>query len=550
MTSFTEATRIIDEFVKTYYPILDGQDAPVLTQDSSQQPATGTSPRKRSRVPLLSSLGRKSCSTVHAPIQMPLFDNSAMDGYALRSWQTASASPDNPLTFRVLGMIAAGDEPPIVNDDGAELTCWGIMTGAAFPLTMDEMGQEVAVTSNSRFDACIKLELVTAQYDSSAPTSSASRIPTHITITTPVPREANRRLAGEDIRIGDVLLRPDEVIRKEHVMVLASMGVQDVEVQETWEPTIPRPEGRRRLRIGIINTGKEVVLNKEQATLAVKPVHNANDRLSGPTSPSDASATVPPAPLSPRLGTSQIWNSNGPYIHASLLTWGFHPHDIEVLTVPLAPGQDGDDPLAFQRVIRQALYDRQRPFDVLISTGGVSTGVHDYVPSSIMALGGEMGFHKIKMRPGGPMMFAHLANGSEASKGGRTAYFGLPGNPVAAAVCLRFVVAPALIEMRGGKGRDDGRGIRARIRAPDAAKNERRLVQKKPAETRMYVPARLYIPGSGEDADAVPEVEALARGSNMTKALMHSDGWVRFVEGDERHEVYHEDLVEVFGLDV
>lgn len=549
MTAFTEATRIIGEFVKTYYPpIQDEHHSIPVVENESQENGRGAWPTMaRSQVPLISSLGRKSCSTIQAPIQMPLFDNSAMDGYALRSWQTTSASSESPLKFRVVGMIAAGDEPPIHASDEDELTCWGIMTGAPFPLAGDGQRQ-VQATSKSRFDACIKLELVTSHCDDrTSDPASTSRTPTYITLTTPVPQNANRRNAGEDIRVGDVLLRPDEVIRKEHVMVLASMGVQDVEVQAAEAPPVSRVNGRRRLKIGIINTGKEVVL-KTDGTMASVTTDNitANNAESSSTlfnGKSLATDLTTPASGS-KLGTSQIWNSNGPYIHASLLTWGFHPDDISVLTVALDPGQDGDDPLAFQRLIHQAV-SSERPYDVLISTGGVSTGVHDYVPSSIVgALGGELGFHKLKMRPGGPMMFAHLANAAK----GRTAYFGLPGNPVAAAVCLRFLLAPALWRMRDAEEREP-RMRQARIRAPGNSVDTqgRVLVQKKPPHTRMYVPARLRTPRDDQDP---PEVEALARGSNMTKGLMHADGWVCFAEGEGREEVYEGDLVELYGLDV
>lgn len=562
MSSFHQATSIIDDFVHEIYPPF--AENPVRAE--SNPPATNVPPlsphSERQTLPLLSALGHASCSTIRAPIQMPLFDNSAMDGYAVRSWQTAKASSSNPLTFRVLGSIAAGDEPPVVleGSDPDERTCWAIMTGAAFPLSVDQLGQPVDSSCVNRYDACVKLELVTANYTSN-PTQ-----PESITLTSAVALNANRRLAGEDIRVGDILVEQGEVLRKEHVMVLASMGLQELEVSNRPSPE-PRKVGRR-LRIGIINTGKEVVLNshmglhREPGKDSALPNGYKLDSSSSPfppacslpTPPSSRSPSISTLPLTtpqPALGASQIWNSNGPYIHASLLTWGFPSQDIDVLTVPLQPGQDGDDPTAFQAAVQAALAGHE-PYDVLISTGGVSTGVHDYVPASIVALGGEIGFHKIKMRPGGPMMFAHLANGRTGCTGSgasRTAYFGLPGNPVAAAVCLRFIVAPALIGMRDGHGSmvpDEGRIVRMRgsdLRAPDQSV----LVQRKPALTRMYVPARLR---AAPCEHGLPEAEALARGSNMTKALTRSDGWVRFLEGEDKDTVCDGDHVELFGLDI
>lgn len=556
MSSFSQATSVIDKFLGDFpaTPIENRAAARPLPPSPPSTNIPPLSPQsERNRLPLLSALGHKSCSAITAPIQMPLFDNSAMDGYAIRSWQAADANPDNPLTFRVLGSIAAGDEPPLVPDiNSEERTCWAIMTGAAFPMTVDRHGQPV--DSRNRYDACIKLELVTAHYR----TDRAQ--PESITLTSAVATNANRRLAGEDIRVGDVLVEQDETVRKEHVMVLASMGIPTVEV---WTRSAPAVEHKgRRLRIGIINTGKEVVLNQ---TGTAPGSENDDDTMANdykressppfptcslPTPPSSRSpslSTLHRAPPKPQLGESQIWNSNGPYIQASLLTWGFPLQDIQVLTVPLLPGQDGDDPAAFQAAIRDALAEDE-PYDILISTGGVSTGVHDYVPSSIVALGGEIGFHKLKMRPGGPMMFAHLANGraGRATDGaGRTAYFGLPGNPVAAAVCLRFIVAPALVQMRGGESAAP-RGRIVRIRG-SAQVDGTAVIQRKPPMTRMYVPAMLR---DAIPQDGIPEVQALARGSNMTKALTRADGWVCFPEGEGKDTVYEGDLVELFGLDI
>ena len=142
------------------------------------------------------------------------------------------------------------------------------------------------------------------------------------------------------------------------------------------------------------------------------------------------------------------------------------------------------------------------------------------------------------------MMFAHLAN----ERAERTAYFGLPGNPIAAAVCLRFIVAPALIGMRDGHGSMADRGRIVRIRGSDLGTPDRRaVVQRKPALTRMYVPAKLRAATSG---NGLPESEALARGSNMTKALTRADGWVCFLEGEDKDTVYDGDEVELFGLDI
>jgi len=63
--------------------------------------------------------------------------------------------------------------------------------------------------------------------------------------------------------------------------------------------------------------------------------------------------------------------------------------------------------------------------DLIISTGGISVGDHDQVPAALQALGATVHFRGVAMRPGKPVLFATLPNGC--------LYFGLPGNPVAAA---------------------------------------------------------------------------------------------------------------------
>jgi molybdopterin molybdotransferase len=79
--------------------------------------------------------------------------------------------------------------------------------------------------------------------------------------------------------------------------------------------------------------------------------------------------------------------------------------------------------------------------DLVISTGGVSGGAFDLVRARLEALGGRVHFHGVRMRPGKPLLFASLPDGRP--------YFGLPGNPVAALVGMRFFVLAAIRAMAG-----------------------------------------------------------------------------------------------------
>ena len=102
---------------------------------------------------------------------------------------------------------------------------------------------------------------------------------------------------------------------------------------------------------------------------------------------------------------------------------------------PVMLGIARDDPEELADYLRRGL-----EYDVLLVSGGTSVGVHDYVRPTIEALGVQMHFWRVAMRPGHPMAFGTTAN---------TAVFGLPGNPVSSMVCVEQFVIPALRRMMG-----------------------------------------------------------------------------------------------------
>ncbi|WP_296613021.1 molybdopterin molybdotransferase MoeA [Sphingomonas sp.] len=124
-----------------------------------------------------------------------------------------------------------------------------------------------------------------------------------------------------------------------------------------------------------------------------------------------------------------VHDSNGPMIAAMMRQAGLGPQ----LVTP-AP----DDRGALVTSIEQALAAAP---DLIVSTGGISVGDHDQVPAALQALGATIHFRGVAMRPGKPVLFASLPNGC--------LYFGLPGNPVAAAVGARFFVIAAIRAMLG-----------------------------------------------------------------------------------------------------
>ncbi|MDX8389689.1 MAG: molybdopterin molybdotransferase MoeA [Mariprofundaceae bacterium] len=87
-------------------------------------------------------------------------------------------------------------------------------------------------------------------------------------------------------------------------------------------------------------------------------------------------------------------------------------------------------------------------YDVLLASGGVSVGHHDFVRPILDALGLTFHFWRVSMRPGHPLAFGTTTNSATKNS---VAVFGLPGNPVASMVCFEQFVSPALRSMMGHK---------------------------------------------------------------------------------------------------
>jgi molybdopterin molybdotransferase len=174
-------------------------------------------------VPLLEALGRVSPGPVIARDSLPPFANSSMDGYALRSVDSAGADKEHPVALRVIGDIAAGTVPSIEVTPG---TAARIMTGAPMP---------------AGADAVIPVE------DTNEPWRNAERpLPSQIEIYRHVGSRAYVRPKGEDIQAGQVVMEPGHVIRPQEIGMLASLGVAEVSVI-------------RRPRVGILSTGDELL---------------------------------------------------------------------------------------------------------------------------------------------------------------------------------------------------------------------------------------------------------------------------------------------------
>ncbi len=127
-------------------------------------------------------------------------------------------------------------------------------------------------------------------------------------------------------------------------------------------------------------------------------------------------------------GPGQIWESNGTLLRALLERLGYGVSEQRVVA---------DDPLS----LRRALLELAAGCDVVVSTGGVSAGDSDWIRPLLAELG-TVGFWKLFLKPGRPFAFGRL---------GTRPFFGLPGNPVAAAITALQLLWPALQRLEGGE---------------------------------------------------------------------------------------------------
>lgn len=174
-------------------------------------------------LPLSQASGRVLASEVRSHFDLPLFDNSSMDGFAVRSEDVSGTSQASPVTLQVVADIPAGEAPSI---EIGENQAARIMTGAALP---------------KGADAVVRLE------DTNVGVRAAGTIaPENVAIYYPAPVGENVRPAGEDVRKGELVLPPQRVLRPQEIGVLAMLGLQEIKVQ-------------RRPRLGLMSPGDELL---------------------------------------------------------------------------------------------------------------------------------------------------------------------------------------------------------------------------------------------------------------------------------------------------
>lgn len=286
-------------------------------------------------------------------------------------------------------VVAAVDVPPFANSamDGYALRA----ADAPGPLRL--IGEVAAGLAHlPRVEPGTAVRIMTGApippgADAVVPVEEATEADGAVRVPEVVATEAHVRAAGHDTRIGDEICLPAELTPAK-IGVLASLGIGRVTV-------------RRRPTVAILSTGNELV---------------------GPGEP---------------LGPGQIHDANSVALAAAVIDAG---------GVPVLFDRQPDEAWAIERTLMEAA----RQADLIVTSGGVSVGRHDYV-REVLERHGSLDFWRIAVQPGKP-----LAVGAE---GGATV-IGLPGNPVSALVTFELFVRPFIRTMLDLVG--DGR---TRVRA-------------------------------------------------------------------------------------
>ncbi len=300
-------------------------------------------------VALRQAHGRVLADDIVAPVNLPPFDNSAVDGYAVRGEDLDQSSETR---LAVVDRVQAGHAARHAIKPGEAIR---IFTGAPMPAGADTVFMQ---------------EDCRAEGDS-------------VFVPSGLKRGANRRLAGEDIGAGSVALPAGRRLAAQHVALAAALGLTKLAVC-------------RPVRVALFSTGDEIV---------------------------EPGSHLPGAAL---------YDSNRYLLAGLLARFGAEVTDLGILS---------DDPKELARALAAAAADH----DLVLTSGGVSTGEADYVRDAVESIG-RIVFWRVAIKPGRPVAMGVIPgrNGGEGA-----AFVGLPGNPVAVFVTFVRVVRPLLLRLAG-----------------------------------------------------------------------------------------------------
>jgi molybdopterin molybdotransferase len=367
-------------------------------------------------VPLIEADGRILAADILAPLPLPPFTNSAVDGYAVRS---GDLSLRGEQAFPVEGRVQAGASAHEPIRPGQAVR---IFTGAPMPEAADTvfMQEDVRIDAEGR-----------------------------VVLPAGLKPGANVRPAGEDIESGHRALRSGQRLRPQDVALAAAFGLTHIEV-------------RRRIRVAVFSTGNELV-----------------------------------SPGSPRAA-AQLFDSNRFMLMAMLKRLGCEVSDLGIVS---------DDRASLAAGLKKVAGTH----DLILTTGGVSTGEEDHVKASVESVG-TLVLWRMAIKPGRPVAMGIIDG---------TPFIGLPGNPVASFVTFVHVVRPTVLALAGAAQQHL---VPMPVRAA--------FTYKKKIARREYVRVNLR---KGENG-VLEAVKFPREGAGLLSSLVDTDGLVELGEGIERVE--------------
>src|SRR3954447_11637168 len=374
-----------------------------------------TAVREVETVALAQADGRVLAHDVEAPLPLPPFTNSAVDGYAISS---RDLPDDKEQAFAVAGRVQAGASARAPVKPGQAVR---IFTGAPMPDGADTvfMQEDVRLEDGQ------------------------------VVLPAGLKPGANVRPAGEDIPAGYAALKAGQRLRPQHVALAAAFGLTELGVT-------------RRIRVAAFSTGNELV------------------------SPGEA------------RGAAQLFDSNRFMLMAMLTRLGCDVSDLGIL---------GDD----RAVLAHALQEVAGAHDLILTSGGVSTGEEDHVKAAVESIG-RLVLWRMAIKPGRPVAMGIIEG---------TPLIGLPGNPVASFVTFVHVVRPTVLALAGSL---PAPSLPIPVRAA--------FTYKKKAGRREYVRASLRRMQDG----ALEAIKFPREGAGLLSSLVDTDGLIELDEEVTRVE--------------
>jgi molybdopterin molybdotransferase len=207
-------------------------------REARQRILNALQPVSTETLPLMACMGRVLAEDISATTDLPPFDNSSVDGFALRSTDASEANPASPRDLRVVADIPAGSSPQAILGPGEAAR---IMTGAPLP---------------PGADAVIPVE------DTDFKTRAAGTpAPSVVRIFKAVRPGENVRPRGADIRQGQIVLRSGQRLRPQDIGILAMLGAAHVQVY-------------RKPRLALLSSGDELL--PVEAPLEMGKIRDAN----------------------------------------------------------------------------------------------------------------------------------------------------------------------------------------------------------------------------------------------------------------------------------